>query len=445
MVTEAAREAGWEQGSHPLLSAVATIEAALDTASAALAAGTDPGWLDATDQGLLLVGLAQCESRLAALKLSTLTAVDGPDGVASITGARTPADWLAARLHLNSRRVGGEARLAARVARRRVLATAMLDGRASLDHARAVVDCLDALPPDLVDETTMAAAEEMLVGYCTEFTPAEVTHLGRRILETVAPEVADRIEAERLARAEREAWRRTKLSTKPIGEGLIRVTADIPALHASILDMLLDTIANPSRPDNQGANQRADQGANQKADDGQHLTGPERRGQAFCTLLENLDTTDLPHRHGSAVSVAVLIDEDKLRADLEQAGFAAPVSTTTGVDITYEQARRLLCNARVYPYVLSGKSVILDAGRTRRLIEGALRRAAEVAHHHCQARGCTVPAAWCDGHHLEQWAKGGTTRLEDVALLCPHHHRRVHDPRYETRWADGEATFHLRP
>ncbi|WP_299054814.1 HNH endonuclease signature motif containing protein [uncultured Nocardioides sp.] len=437
MVSETTREAGWEQGSHPLLSAVATIEAALDTASAALAAGTDPGWLDATDQGLLLVGLAQCESRLAALKLSTLTAVDRPDGVASITGARTPADWLAHRLHLNSRRVGGEARLAARVERRRVLAAAMLDGHASLDHARAVVDCLDALPPDLVDETTMAAAEEMLVGYCTAFTPTEVTHLGRRILETVAPDVADRIEAERLARAEREAWRRTKLSAKPIGEGLVRVTADIPALHASILDMLLDAIGNPSRPTNHGDNQTAD--------DGQHLTGPERRGQAFCTLLENLDTTDLPHRHGTAVSVAVLIDEEALRRDLVDAGFAAPVSTTTGVDITYEQARRLLCNARVYPYVLSGKSVILDAGRTRRLIEGALRRAAEIAHHHCQARGCTVPAAWCDGHHLKAWAKGGTTRLDDVALLCPHHHRRVHDPRYETRWADGEATFHLRP
>ncbi|WP_299055568.1 HNH endonuclease signature motif containing protein [uncultured Nocardioides sp.] len=435
MVTEAVREAGWEQGSHPLLDAVATMEAALDAASAALASGTDPGWLDATDQGLLLVGLAQCESRLAALKLTTLTSTAGADGVASTTGARTPADWLAHRLHLNGRRVGSEARLGVRVAQRRVLATAMLDGRASLDHARAVVDCLDALPPDLVDETTMAAAEEMLVGYCTEFTPAEVTHLGRRILETVAPEVADRIEAERLARAEREAWRRTKLSAKPIGEGLIRFTADISALHASILDMLLDAIGNPAHPDNrEGSEQR-------KADDGQHLTGPERRGQAFCTLLETLDTTDLPHRHGTAVSVAVLIDEEALRQDLVEAGFA---TTTTGVEITYEQARRLLCNARVYPYVLSGKSVILDAGRTRRLIEGALRRAAEIAHHHCQARGCTVPAAWCDGHHLEQWAKGGKTRLADVALLCPHHHRRVHDPRYETRWADGEATFHLR-
>jgi hypothetical protein len=227
--------------------------------------------------------------------------------------------------------------------------------------------------------------------------------------------------------------------------------AGIPALHASILDMVLDAIGNPTRPAD--ADPPADApaggpdhpfGLEEPAADGQHLTGPERRGQALCTLLEKLDTTDLPHRHGNAVSVAVLIDEDALRRDLVDAGFAAPVDTTSGVRITQEQARRLLCGAKVYPYVLSGKSVILDAGRSRRLIDGALRRAAEVAHHTCQARGCTIPAAWCDGHHLHAWATGGTTRLDDVALLCGHHHRRAHDPRYETRWADGEATFHLR-
>ncbi|WP_308192581.1 DUF222 domain-containing protein, partial [Nocardioides sp. CFH 31398] len=210
MVSEMVREAGWEAGSHPLLSAVTTITAALDTATAAIAAGTDPAWLDPTDQGVLLVGITQAEQRLTALRLATLTATAGADGVAATTGARSPADWLADRLHLNARRTGGEARLGTRIARRGVLAAAALDGGISLDHARAMVDCLDALPPDLVDEQTMTDAEQALVGYCAEFTPAEVTHLGRRILETVAPEVADAIEAERLARAEREAHRRTK-------------------------------------------------------------------------------------------------------------------------------------------------------------------------------------------------------------------------------------------
>ena len=42
MVSDAARQARWEHGSHPLLGAVATIEAALDEATSALAAGTDP-------------------------------------------------------------------------------------------------------------------------------------------------------------------------------------------------------------------------------------------------------------------------------------------------------------------------------------------------------------------------------------------------------------------
>jgi len=30
-------------------------------------------------------------------------------------------------------------------------------------------------------------------------------------------------------------------------------------------------------------------------------------------------------------------------------------------------------------------------------------------------------------------------------LLCPHHHRRIHDPKYETRHAaDGKVSFHRR-
>ena len=36
--------------------------------------------------------------------------------------------------------------------------------------------------------------------------------------------------------------------------------------------------------------------------------------------------------------------------------------------------------------------------------------------------GCTVPADWCEVHHLIPWQHGGGTDIANLALLCPHDH-----------------------
>ncbi|GAA1915081.1 hypothetical protein GCM10009737_15590 [Nocardioides lentus] len=472
MVTSAALEARWGGGSHPLVGGVQTMIATLDEMTTALAAGSDPSWLPTAEQGYYLASLQQIADRVTTMKQAALAALDdaaGPGCVQVAAGARSAADWLAHRTCANPRRLAAEARLGARITRRIHLSAAMLDGLVSPEHARVVVECLDALPVDLLATNTDPSSEEssgeesscadalsadalsadelveavelQLIEYCTQFSPAEVARLARHVLEVVDPDRAEQIEAERLARAERDAWRRTKLTTRGIGEGFIRVTADLPALHASILDTVLDTLTQPPTPvgDEKPDGQTSD---GQKPDDGQYLSGAQRRGQAFCTLLENLDTTTLPQRHGTSVAVTVVVDEERLRREVSENGLA---STTTGVDLSLEQARRLMCGAGIWPAVMGGASVVLDAGRTRRFFDGRLRAALEVAHTVCQAVGCTIPAAWCDGHHRTPWAHGGTTTVTDGALLCPHHHRRVHDTRYDTHWsATGEATFHRR-
>jgi hypothetical protein len=35
-----------------------------------------------------------------------------------------------------------------------------------------------------------------------------------------------------------------------------------------------------------------------------------------------------------------------------------------------------------------------------------------------------------DAHHVEHWAEGGETRLGNLVLLCPFHHRLVHEEGY---------------
>jgi hypothetical protein len=56
--------------------------------------------------------------------------------------------------------------------------------------------------------------------------------------------------------------------------------------------------------------------------------------------------------------------------------------------------------------------------------------------------GCDRPPGWCDGHHIVHWAYGGPTALANLALLCHHHHKAIHEGRWSmARAPDGTLTF----
>ena len=37
-----------------------------------------------------------------------------------------------------------------------------------------------------------------------------------------------------------------------------------------------------------------------------------------------------------------------------------------------------------------------------------------------------MPPGFCDAHHIWHWALGGPTNLNNLKLLCWHHHRQQH-------------------
>ena len=44
----------------------------------------------------------------------------------------------------------------------------------------------------------------------------------------------------------------------------------------------------------------------------------------------------------------------------------------------------------------------------------------------CRWPGC-ARTRYVHGHHLVHWAQGGSTSLSNLVLLCPFHHRTVHE------------------
>ncbi len=67
----------------------------------------------------------------------------------------------------------------------------------------------------------------------------------------------------------------------------------------------------------------------------------------------------------------------------------------------------------------------LVVGRATRFATRAQRTALAVRDCGCVIPGCQRPPGECQTHHVTEWARGGTTNLDTLALLCWAHHRQV--------------------
>src|SRR5437667_222156 len=143
-----------------------------------------------------------------------------------------------------------------------------------------------------------------------------------------------------------------------------------------------------------------------------------------------------PGAPGERYQVVVHVDAPAL-ADPDQPGQSV---LEEGAHVSAETSRRLACDASrvVMRHGLDGR-VVEVAARTR-TIPPALRRALHHRDRGCRFPGCGV--RFGQGHHHRHWAQGGPTTLSNLALLCPRHHRAVHEEGYQLdRQPDGELRF----
>ena len=114
-----------------------------------------------------------------------------------------------------------------------------------------------------------------------------------------------------------------------------------------------------------------------------------------------------------------------------------------GIHVSAETARRLACDAAMVRMQHGPGGEILDVGRRTRTISPALRRALRARDRQCRFPGCRNVRV--DAHHVEHWADGGRTALDNLVLLCRRHHRAVHEEGFRiTLDASGDVEF-LRP
>ncbi len=69
--------------------------------------------------------------------------------------------------------------------------------------------------------------------------------------------------------------------------------------------------------------------------------------------------------------------------------------------------------------------------RVGRCASYAQQRALHKRSPHCQYPGCTATRE-LEAHHLTPVEHGGTTELDNLILLCPRHHKLLHDHHIRT-------------
>lgn len=102
---------------------------------------------------------------------------------------------------------------------------------------------------------------------------------------------------------------------------------------------------------------------------------------------------------------------------------------------------RLACSARLDLAVDDADGHPADNGRGRRTPDARLRRLLMARDRTCRFPGCGA-TRYLHAHHVVHWEDGGPTDLDNLVLLCNHHHTVVHQG-WDLRPAGaGRWTFH---
>ena len=87
---------------------------------------------------------------------------------------------------------------------------------------------------------------------------------------------------------------------------------------------------------------------------------------------------------------------------------------------------------------------MLDVGRRRRTVDWRLRKALDARDGGCRFPGCGSRLR-THAHHILPWARGGDTAMDNLVLLCPLHHRAVHEGGWQVEMDEGGVPRFFNP
>ncbi|MEQ9451995.1 MAG: DUF222 domain-containing protein [Pseudomonadales bacterium] len=221
--------------------------------------------------------------------------------------------------------------------------------------------------------------------------------------------------AEHLAKTQQSS--RSLLVHVEGGEMTVKLPPDQLAIVQQALERLVDTL--PEDPDRDYFAARADALVEMA-----RCALSSKQGTACQSSSERDANNSATHQ------VLVHVDAAALSEQGGQADYPLPV------------IKKLCCSGEVTAIIKDGDRV-LNVGRKHRLVPPKLRQALAARDRHCQFPGCHH-TQFLDAHHIEHWCDGGETKLDNLILLCSHHHMLMHEGGFSLR-PRGDRFYFARP
>ncbi len=326
----------------------------------------------------------------------------------------SPYSWMRENCHMASGAAVGAVSVGDNTEKLPRSITALQEGRIGFAHLRLMAGTAEAIAASPTaspfDEARLLAQAESIS--LNRFR-TECAHLRH---------AADR-EAFLAAQVEAREW--SSLRMRTMDGGGLELTGYLDPEGGALVRTALEPLA-----------------ARRGHDDGRCL---ERRcADALVELCTNsLDVGLVPQRASQRAHVQVTSTLETL---LGLVGAPAGEMEHAGV-IADTTVQRLACDATITRVLVNAASAIVDVGRSERVVPGATRRALNVRDKGCRWSGCTRTASWTAAHHVIHWVHGGPTDLDNLVLLCGHHHWLVHDGGWQLALDDNGnlATMPPRP
>ncbi|MDL4814476.1 HNH endonuclease signature motif containing protein [Actinomadura opuntiae] len=299
-------------------------------------------------------------------------------------GYPSTQSWLRSRLGMRDHRVKERLALARQRHRLPTVARMLAAGELSYGYATTVADSVARL-----DDVEAAKAEAFLLEKVHEgFSAGKVASFGRRIRDVIA----ERDGTDEAPGDARRGYDKSWITTTRSLDGGRYVKGWLNAEDAAIWDGTLAPLAKPAGPDD-----RRDVA--------------ERTAAALSSVLSG------GHK---STKVTVICDLETLT------GGNAPARLTDGTPIPAPQARRMALAAGVSPLLLGRGNTPLYLGYRERFASAAQRQVLETLYPTCAVSDCETPGTLCEVDHVNGWALGSPTDIDQLALCCGWHNRFKH-------------------
>jgi hypothetical protein len=325
------------------------------------------------------------EARIKA-RVTQLVREADDDGDWQAAGCSSSAQWLAQVCSSDYRTAAQLTRTSSALRSLPALDHAMSEGMLTLDQVAAAA--VHATPE------TDAELARVAVGKA----PREIALAAR----TLAPPVVADDQALYARRSLSMNWTH--------GKRELAISGRLPLEHGIAFEDAIWNIAKQQRA--------ADKQA------GTILEWQQSAADALVTLARHGGSGDGVRRSPTTLIVHISDDAPPL---LEGAGPLSPETTA-----------RLTCDARRLTIKPHGRDLMHS--RVRRCASYPQQRALRKRSGHCQYPGCTTTRE-LEAHHLIAVEHGGATELDNLILLCPHHHKLLHDHHIHTSGNADQPAF----